>query len=318
MKYVSILILLVLSLIQIQAQTITFNGCPNLFDNNTFVFNKTGTDVTGRNIYETTPINGDQPCSGLGTCEFRIAWNNTLSRWELLADEGNGTFTTPYLIYYNTTSSFPNPPSLNLGVWQENTAITGNFCNGNLTTTNATLTGAVQDNTILPVTLTQFTGEYQNGFAQLNWQSGVESNFAMYEVEKSVDAKVFVKATTVSAKGSNSSYTAQVPQSENKAWYRLKLIDKDGSHAYSEIIQITNTQNSSLTTLKVYPNPVVNGVLNIESATSCRAVLYDTQGREIKSVELQSGKNVLSVPNLQSGVYFIKTSAGGQAKIIVQ
>lgn len=127
----------------LQGQTITFKGCIPLFDDQNFVFNKTGTDGTGRNIYITTPIDG-QNCSGLGSCEFKILWNNSLNRWEFLADEGNGTFTTPYLIYTNTSASIPNPPAINLGVWVENSSITSGACGGNLTTSNATLTGAVQ------------------------------------------------------------------------------------------------------------------------------------------------------------------------------
>lgn len=127
------------------AQTITFNGCPALFDNQNFVFNPTGTDVTGRNIYTTTPVDG-QACSGLGTCEFKILWNNTNIRWEFLADNGDGDFLNPKLVYSNTSASTPNPPSLNLGIWIENIGVTTGLCGGNLTSGNTTLTGAVQDN----------------------------------------------------------------------------------------------------------------------------------------------------------------------------
>jgi hypothetical protein len=38
------------------AQTITFKGCIPLFDDQNFVFSKTGTDTSGRNIYMTTPV----------------------------------------------------------------------------------------------------------------------------------------------------------------------------------------------------------------------------------------------------------------------
>ncbi|WDT69153.1 T9SS type A sorting domain-containing protein [Cloacibacterium sp. TD35] len=126
------------------SQTITFSGCVNLFDNQTFVFTKTSTDVNGRNVYQTTPIDGAQDCSGVGTCEFQISWNNTNNRWEFLADRGNGDFSSPFLIYHNSSASIPNPPNLTLGVWTENTDITGGVCGGNLTSGNGTLTGAVQ------------------------------------------------------------------------------------------------------------------------------------------------------------------------------
>ncbi|MDN4012826.1 T9SS type A sorting domain-containing protein [Chryseobacterium gambrini] len=127
------------------AQTITFNGCHTLFDaSNTFVFTKTGLDAYNKGIYITTPVTGDQDCGGLGTCEFKIQWNNALSRWEFLADEGNGTFTNPNLIYYNSTGNnnfVSNPPAITFGTWVENTAVTNGACGGNLTTSNATMTG---------------------------------------------------------------------------------------------------------------------------------------------------------------------------------
>lgn len=126
------------------AQTITFNGCHNLFDNQNFIFTKTGVDAFNKNIYITTPVDG-QPCGGLGTCEFKIQWNNALSRWEFLADEGNGTFTAPSLIYYNSTgnNASMNPPSNTFGTWVENSAVTSGQCGGNLTGTNSTMTGDV-------------------------------------------------------------------------------------------------------------------------------------------------------------------------------
>ncbi|MEI3790563.1 MULTISPECIES: T9SS type A sorting domain-containing protein [unclassified Chryseobacterium] len=126
------------------AQTITFNGCHNLFDNQNFIFTKTGVDAFNKNIYITTPVDG-QPCGGLGTCEFKIQWNNALTRWEFLADEGNGTFTAPSLIYYNSTgnNASMNPPSNTFGTWVENSAVTSGQCGGNLTGTNSTMTGDV-------------------------------------------------------------------------------------------------------------------------------------------------------------------------------
>lgn len=129
------------------AQTITFKGCIPFFDDQNFVFSKTGTDATGRNIYITTPVDG-QDCSGLGTCEFKFQWNSSTNKWEFLADSGNGDFVNPFLIYSNTSSSAPNPPDLSLGTWVENIAETSGICGGNLSSSNATLTGAVQSSVL--------------------------------------------------------------------------------------------------------------------------------------------------------------------------
>lgn len=144
-----LLFLLCLSTNLFYSQTINFTGCLNLFNDQPFVFNKVGTDDYNKEIYETTPIDG-QPCGGLGTCEFRIKWNNNLTRWEFLADEGYGTFSVPYLIYYNSTgdTNATNPPSNFVGEWVENTTITTGECSGSLNPNNSTLIGDVH-NTVL-------------------------------------------------------------------------------------------------------------------------------------------------------------------------
>lgn len=126
-------------------QTITFKGCYNLFEDQVYTFNKTGVDGNNKNIYITTPVTGDQNCGGLGTCELKIQWNNSLSRWELLADEGSGTFTNPFIIFHNSTgnNNASNPPANDFGTWVENTAVTSGACGGNLTSSNSTMTGDV-------------------------------------------------------------------------------------------------------------------------------------------------------------------------------
>lgn len=140
----------------VAAQTITFNGCHNLFDNQNFIFTKTGVDANSKNIYITTPVDG-QPCGGLGTCEFKIQWNNTLTRWEFLADSGSGNFVNPYLIYYNSTgnNASPRPPSNTFGTWVENATITNGQCGGNLTGANSTLTGDVHSTSLATTDVTK-------------------------------------------------------------------------------------------------------------------------------------------------------------------
>ena len=125
---------------------ITLNACQALFDDQEFIFTQTGTDETGRAIFETTPITGDQPCSGIGVCEFQIAYNDTDSRWELRADDGNGDFSDTFLIYYNAAQSTPNPPDTSLGVWVENSTTDTEtpYCGGNGDSTIEILTGGVQ------------------------------------------------------------------------------------------------------------------------------------------------------------------------------
>ncbi|WP_170233939.1 T9SS type A sorting domain-containing protein [Bizionia myxarmorum] len=125
------------------AQTITLNACHPLIENQNYTFNQKALDATGRNTFETNPVDENSPCGGIGNCEFHIAWNQISSRWEILADDGDGTFLNTYVLYYNTEASSPNPPSLILGTWVEEILVTQSLC-GAITS----LTGDVQDTTL--------------------------------------------------------------------------------------------------------------------------------------------------------------------------
>jgi len=103
-------------------------------------------NVGTRNTYITNP---HLSCGGLGggTCILRIIWIG--SRWEIQLDQaGDPAFSFPATIYYNTSTSTPNPPSLNLGTWQEGIADLGGpgLCNS---TPPSTLSGSVQDGLVL-------------------------------------------------------------------------------------------------------------------------------------------------------------------------
>lgn len=147
MRNITICFIFILIGISSQAQ-IEFNGCHPLFDDQNYTFVNDGQDTTGRNIFITNPVDGSQDCGGIGVCEFQIFWNEVSTRWEFIADDGNGDFSSSFLIYYNTEASIPNPPSLLLGTWVENTAVTESACGGSLSTSNAILSGDVQDTTL--------------------------------------------------------------------------------------------------------------------------------------------------------------------------
>jgi len=152
MKTCAILVFSLWGLCSVQAQEIHFKGCTDLIENQTYEFHKLGTpDAFGKNIYITSPVTGDQPCGGLGACEFKINWNNAARRWEFVADEGDGTFTNPYVLYYSTdgNTTTVNPPNTKVGNWKENTTLlTKNECGGNLTEANSAFSGDLYDSTL--------------------------------------------------------------------------------------------------------------------------------------------------------------------------
>ncbi|PPK94296.1 HYR domain-containing protein, partial [Nonlabens xylanidelens] len=145
---------------------ITLNGCDVVFGDQDFIFNNVGTDATGRNIYQTTPLPpADIQSCPLGFCELQISWSITNNRWELVADDGDDAiiFNGENLIQFNTSASLPNPPDLTLGTWTDATPAGGCGTDG-----FDSLTGDVQSSIILgnqdpEVTLATRTFFYTEG-----------------------------------------------------------------------------------------------------------------------------------------------------------
>lgn len=145
MKYLNHITVIFLVFINISgySQSIVLNACHPLIENQDYTFLQKTLDATGRNIFETTPVDDNSPCGGIGNCDLQIAWNTTNNRWEIFTDDGNGTFSNTYVLYYNTEASTPNPPSSTLGVWVEMASVTESFC-GSINS----ITGNVQDTTL--------------------------------------------------------------------------------------------------------------------------------------------------------------------------
>jgi hypothetical protein len=90
--------------------------------------------------------------------------------------------------------------------------------------------------TALPVTLLSFDGKVLEITIQLNWKTTAETNFSHFEIQKSADSKEF--GTIGNVKGISQSiynFTDTNP-TEGQNYYRLRMVDLDGTTAFSKII----------------------------------------------------------------------------------
>lgn len=166
----------------------------------------------------------------------------------------------------------------------------------------------------LPVKLTSFSAVKLEGFTLLNWVTTEESNSDKFEIERSADAKIWETIGSKSSSGESISlrkydFVDQIPQVGTN-YYRLKIIDKDASFAYSRIISVEFSSGQS--GISIYPNPATDFVLvgdasdksfSIEKIKSVSVI--NSQGIELfQSVSISSqGINLRSLPR---GIYFLK------------
>jgi hypothetical protein len=98
--------------------------------------------------------------------------------------------------------------------------------------------------------LQYFTAKNEADTILLEWKTGAEDNLNRFEIERSAsEPNNFMSVGTVTAIGNNSYYyfrdnVALMPSSVPIYYYRLKLVDNNGNHVYSQTITVTHVISS--------------------------------------------------------------------------
>jgi Secretion system C-terminal sorting domain len=169
-----------------------------------------------------------------------------------------------------------------------------------------------------PVTLNDIEGKGENCSAVLKWSTYNELNFNRFEIESSADGNQFSAVGTVKphAGGNGGAYVFNYSKQSGKAFYRLKMIDNDGSYKYSKIVPIVVSCNENKF-VKVFPNPVIiNQRLTVNIVGYDAAVkgeLFSATGQLVKTYTLRNGSNTIPIENMAQGFYTLRISENGIA-----
>jgi hypothetical protein len=147
----------------------------------------------------------------------------------------------------------------------------------------------------LPVQLVSITALRKNDANEVRWQTAEEFNVDRYEVEYSTDGNTFTRVGTVLSKSSSPtghsySYEHVVSQAA-AAFYRLRIVDKDGSVEYSKVVRLN--AKPSQQKIQLYPNPtrtVTNIRLFASTAQEVQIRVVDNIGRTV----LTSRRNLVA------------------------
>ncbi|MEP7252712.1 MAG: T9SS type A sorting domain-containing protein, partial [Ginsengibacter sp.] len=197
--------------------------------------------------------------------------------------------------------------------------LTGNF----LSATSATVSSGILDillpditwdvafraieTSVLPLQAYAFSGYRRMSENYLDINISNADNVKNIFIERSSNGTDFTSlsnavATWNSLAGKHS-YIDKEPFKGNN-FYRLKILDKDGSISYSKIIKLSN----NLVKFGVYPNPVKdNVILNIDEG-KYQIKISDQNGRIVESkFASASGNFVIKIPvnKLSSGIYYL-------------
>jgi hypothetical protein len=165
---------------------------------------------------------------------------------------------------------------------------------------------------VLPLRLTDFNVAKQNSTALFTWTSTNEINVSHFEIEHSTDGRNFTTLGTVTAIGNSSSSNYQFTDAApivGKNYYRLKMLDKDGSFKYTEI-RVLNFENGVL--YSVYPNPFGSSFTITSNSNNANYTLTDAVGKLVMTGKIISGSQNINTSSLAVGIYLIVVKEKGE------
>ena len=161
----------------------------------------------------------------------------------------------------------------------------------------------------LPVTLLEFTAKKEGSAASLNWSTTYESNSDYFNVEHSSNAKdwnTLSKITSANQSGvlKNYGFSHGAPAA-GANYYRLKMVDKDQSYAYSKIRALYFEQSYQV---ELYPNPAIEKVrINMDHWENIAAVkLLNAQGNTLFETHKKPLVKEINMKDFPAGLYVVQ------------
>ena len=160
---------------------------------------------------------------------------------------------------------------------------------------------------ILPVTLSHFEAQKIESQAHLSWTTTEETNSSHFDIQRSANGRNWVTLETV--KAANESRVTTPYYSFDKSpfvgqnLYRLKMVDNDGTFAYSKIEALTfdGAQNALF-----YPNPAADR-LHLSDAvlkTTASLKLLDQTGKAV--FQTSRPTVIIQTGHISGGLYVLQ------------
>lgn len=167
----------------------------------------------------------------------------------------------------------------------------------------------------LPVTLTYFKGNDDNGSILLSWQTASEEDNDFFQVEYGRDGIHFSTIGTLNGKGNtatlnNYSFRHTFP-SKGSNYYRLKQVDFDGRFSYSNIVRVEMGPGPEI---ELFPNPTTGYVKLRGDLAEGTVRLIDVTGRLIAEQQLPD-HYLIDMTREAPGIYFIEIQMGSEQVI---
>lgn len=252
---------------------------------------------------------------------------------------------TTITLFWNAADEAGSFARNNCGMarWQSGVSTSWSFLNGTNAATNTGSTPAYSrtsptaslapgvyyfgiggQGSALPVELLWFDAKTQNKDGLLRWLTANELNSSHFELERNTtpdNASGWHYVSTIEAAG-NSSQQQQYQYLDPKPFektgsatlfYRLKILDRDGSYSYSQVRSISlEPEKNTAASVSCFPNPatgLLNVVLQSSRAETLHYTLFDLNGKALlsqsQSVAAGISNTELDLHQVAAGTYLL-------------
>ena len=169
----------------------------------------------------------------------------------------------------------------------------------------------------LPVELVTFTGYNDRLKNILNWTTASEINADRFEIQKLSDTNndwqyIGEVVAAGNSQGQKDYTFIDAAPFVGNNYYRLKMIDNDGTFTYSNTINIPISEAIVNSFINIFPNPTTGNVKVLVQSTKEKASelsITNLLGQQVLTIPatLQKGINTVTfdISNLASGTYLI-------------
>lgn len=180
----------------------------------------------------------------------------------------------------------------------------------------------------VPVELTLFSGNYNDGEIHLQWRTATETNNYGFEIQKRYQNTSYEKIGFVNGNGTTTNGIQYSFTDNNllagKIYYRLKQIDFNGDFKYLDEIMVDIPVLSDYQLFQNYPNPFNPSTsikYSVPVQSKIKITVFDIIGNEVASLfdGFQSAgvhQINFNADNLPSGLYFVSLKADNYSKVI--
>jgi pimeloyl-ACP methyl ester carboxylesterase len=169
---------------------------------------------------------------------------------------------------------------------------------------------------ILPLEMLEFSTTKKENLGLLNWLTANEINIDKFLIEKSYNSFDWITIGSLNSNNvsgtNNYNYTDSTPRN-GVNYYRLKIMDKDGSFTYSQIKSIDFYNINA--PFVIAPNPASSQATIFFKTQVVKAEIsvYDVQGKLVLTQNAANTKQaILKTDKLNSGTYMVNINADGQ------